>query len=199
MNINVTSWFIIHIILITFLSYDLKSQQLTTPVIIHLPIMLKSLEYDRNLSNIKNSTIRIGIIYQEQFRASLNTKNQIDSYISTKKVLKLSEYSLEFVPINLTNLSTIQEFLQDQNIDFAYITPLRAINVEKLAQILKNNKILALTGVVEYLNHNIPFSVDVVGDNPKIVIDLKTSRLSGTNFSTNLLKLARVINSNETE
>lgn len=178
----------------TFVSTDMKSQQLTTPVNIHLPIMLKSLEYDRNLANKKSDTIRIGIIYQEQFRVSLNTKKQIDRYIAEMKVTKLAHFSIVFVPINLSNLSVINDFLSKQNLDFAYITPLRAINLENLAQIFKNNKILALTGVVEYVNHKIPFSVDVIGDNPKIVINLSCSRLSGADFKTNLLKLAKVIN-----
>ncbi len=192
-------WFILFIIFITFLSNDLASQQLTTPVIVHLPIMLKSLEYDRNLMNKNNDVIRIGIIYQEQFRPSLNTKNQLLRYIADKNIKNLAKFKLEIIPINLSDISEFSSFVENNNIDITYITPLRAVNIDKLAQIQKSKSILSLTGVVEYLDNQIPFSVDLVGDNPKIVIDLMNSRLSGADFSTNLLKLAKVINLNETE
>jgi hypothetical protein len=191
--------FITFVMFITFLSNDLASQQLTTPVIVHFPIMLKSLEYDRNLMNKNNGVIRIGIVYQEQFRPSLNAKNQLLRYIADNNIKNLAKYKLEIIPINLIDISEFSDFVKNNDIDVTYITPLRAVNIDKLAQIHKSNSILSLTGVVEYIDNKIPFSVDVVGDNPKIVIDLTNSRLSGADFSTNLLKLAKVINLNETE
>lgn len=187
---------VILVLLLIFLSNNSFSQQLTTPVNIHLPIMLKSIEYDRNIVNRDNDVVRIGIIYQENYRVSLNTKNQVLIYITDNNLQKLVKFSLEFITINLNELSTLREFLQNQNLDYAYITPLRAININKLAQILRDKKILALTGVVDYINYKIPFTVDVVGDNPKIIIDLNNSRLSGADFSTNILKLAKIIDSN---
>ena len=187
---------VILVLLLIFFSNNSFSQQLTTPVNIHLPIMLKSIEYDRNIVNRDNDVVRIGIIYQENYRVSLNTKNQVLIYITDNNLQKLVKFSLEFITINLNELSTLREFLQNQNLDYAYITPLRAININKLAQILRDKKILALTGVVDYINYKIPFTVDVVGDNPKIIIDLNNSRLSGADFSTNILKLAKIIDSN---
>lgn len=170
------------------------SQQLSTPVSVHLPIMMKSLDYDRNLKN--KNIIRIGIIYQENFRSSFKTKNQIINIAKELESKLSSNFQFEFEGININKSEDIRDFIKTGNYDVVYIAPLRAVNIENLANILRQNKILAITGIAEYVVHDIPFTVDLVNDKPKIVIDLNNSKNSGADFNVSLLKLAKVINTN---
>ncbi|MDT3740013.1 MAG: YfiR/HmsC family protein [Candidatus Kapabacteria bacterium] len=170
------------------------SQQLSTPVSVHLPIMLKSLDYDRNLKN--KNIIRIGIIYQENFRSSFNTKNQVINIAKELESKANSNFQFEFEGININKSDDIRDFIKTGNYDVVYIAPLRSVNVENLANILRQNKILALTGIAEYIIYAIPFIVDLDDNKPRLVIDLNNSKLSGADFNVSLLKLAKVINTN---
>lgn len=173
---------------------DLSSQQLTTPVAVHLPIILKSLEYDRNIR--KKSSLKIAIIYQEHYRSSLNTKNQVTHYLKANNIKTISNTEISIIEINLDDLSKIKTTLQENKIDFAYVAPLRAVNIDELSNILILEEVLAFSGVADYIQKRIPFTVDLIGERPKIVVDLNNSRRSGADFSVSLLKLAKVINSN---
>ena len=170
------------------------SQQLSTPVSVHLPIMMKSLDYDRNLKN--KNIIRIGIIYQENFRSSFNTKNQVINIAKELESKVGSNYQFEFEGININKSDDIRDFIKTGNYDVVYIAPLRSVNVENLANILRQNKILALTGIAEYIIYAIPFIVDLDDNKPRLIIDLNNSKLSGADFNVSLLKLAKVINTN---
>ena len=155
---------------------------------------MKSLDYDRNLKN--KNIIRIGIIYQENFRSSFKTKNQIINIAKELESKLSSNFQFEFEGININKSEDIRDFIKTGNYDVVYIAPLRAVNIENLANILRQNKILAITGIAEYVVHDIPFTVDLVNDKPKIVIDLNNSKNSGADFNVSLLKLAKVINTN---
>ena len=107
-----------------------------------------------------------------------------------------SNYQFEFEGININKSDDIRDFIKTGNYDVVYIAPLRSVNVENLANILRQNKILALTGIAEYIIYAIPFIVDLDDNKPRLIIDLNNSKLSGADFNVSLLKLAKVINTN---
>jgi hypothetical protein len=154
--------------------------------------MLKSLEYDRKLEKNESDIIKIGIVYQENYRASVNAKNDVNDFVF-KNNPKIFQKQVSFVILNILNIEQIKNILETANIDVIYITPLRSIDVEKLAMVFINNKILAMSGVAEYIKYKIPFTVDYFGRRPKIIIDLNISRKSGVDFDSKLLELSKVI------
>jgi hypothetical protein len=180
-----------------FINYKSYSQELSTSINVHLPIMLKSLEYDRNLKTNSSEKIKIGILYQENFRTSLNNKNQIFKFIKDNRINSILSTEVEFISINFNNFEQLIEIVSKESFKVVYITPLKTINIELLIKLLTENKILSMSGVSEYLKFKLPFTVDIIGDRPKIIIDLNNSRKAGADFKANLLKLAKIINTNE--
>lgn len=174
---------------------DIFSQSISTPVEVHYPIMLKSIEYDRNLSS-RNSIVKIGILFQEDYRTSLNVKNSILEYIEKNKNIISSRISFEFLPVNFTNINDLKSRIETEKFYAMYVCPLRSANIESIGIILIENKVLGLSGVSSYIKNNLSLVVDLYNNKPQIVIDLKNSKESNVDFNSNLLKLSKVLNAN---
>jgi hypothetical protein len=74
-----------------------------------------------------------------------------------------------------------------------YVAPLRAYDVTKISNLSKKLKILTLTGVNEYIDFGLSITIGVKGDKPQIIINLPSAKAEGADFSSQLLKLATVI------
>ncbi len=172
---------------------DLFGQELSTPVSTHFPIMIKSIQYDKNLQSRNSNVIQIAILYQENFRSSLNTKSAVMEYINSKRLNFTSNLNIKFLPIAIRKLDDLERIINGNDLYAVYICPLRSINITEIAVILRNHKILALSGVSDYIKSDIPNTVDIMGDNPKIVINLKYLKVSGIEFSVKFLKLVKII------
>jgi hypothetical protein len=50
-----------------------------------------------------------------------------------------------------------------------------------------------LTGVPDYIYNGISVGIDIKGEKPEILINLKSSKLEGADFSSQLLKISTII------
>jgi len=186
-----------YILILLFSFFDnCIAQTISTPIDVHFPIILKSLEYDRNLISKNSKVIKIGILYQEEYRTSLNLKNTLLEYISTNKIDNVAKVKTQFQLINFTNLMDLSQTIESGNFYAIYICPLRSVNVELIAESLIKNKILGVSGVSYYIKYKIPLVVDLNDNRPQIIIDLESSKASNIDFNSKLLKLSKVINAN---
>ncbi|UCH96245.1 MAG: DUF4154 domain-containing protein [Candidatus Aminicenantes bacterium] len=169
------------------------AEEMEAPIDIQIPLFLKILPYDRNLEKRVGDEIVIGILYQEKFRTSLNVKNQIEDYLKNSGNKKIEDIPFRCVSINLRSLSEVKTTLAREEVDIVYITPLRAIAVETLVSVCRSMGITSLTGVPAYCELGIAISIGSKGESPLIIINLTGARSEGADFSSRLLKLAKVI------
>ena len=80
-----------------------------------------------------------------------------------------------------------------QGIDAAYIAPLRAVNVEALVGLFRAKHIRTVTAVDEYILTGAAVGLALRGDHAEIVVNLPGSRAEGADFSSQLLRLARIV------
>jgi hypothetical protein len=114
-------------------------------------------------------------------------------YINSKRLNFTSNLNIKFLPIAIRKFDDLERIINGNDLYAVYICPLRSINITEIAVILRNHKILALSGVSDYIKSDIPNTVDIMGDNPKIVINLKYLKVSGIEFSVKFLKLVKII------
>lgn len=193
---SISKYLINLIVMLMVIDTECIAQSISTPVEVHFPIMLKSIEYDRNLINGKSGNIKIGILFQEDFRTSLNVKNSILEYIKKHKKDIQSRISFEFHPINYINSNDLKAKIEKGNFYAVYVCPLRAANIESIGEVLIQNKVLGLSGVPSYIHSKLSLVIDLYDNKPQIVIDLKNSKESNVDFNSNLLKLSKVLNAN---
>lgn len=169
------------------------AEEMEVPVEIQFPLFLKILPFDRNFKKRVGDEIVIGIVYQEKFRKSLNIKTQLENFLGKSKENKIDDLPFRYVLINLGSLSEFKAILVKEKVDIVYITPLRAVAVDTLVSYSRSLGITSLTGVPAYCELGIAISIGTKGESPIIIINLPCARSEGADFSSRLLKLARVI------
>jgi hypothetical protein len=93
----------------------------------------------------------------------------------------------------LVDVGALVAGLRQAGVDVVYLTPVRAVDVRRLAQSLGAAGILSVTGVPDYVGQGIAVGVGRRGDRPRIMVDLAAARAAGSEFAAQLLKLAEVM------
>jgi len=181
------------LLIIQFAGRAIAVEEMEVPVEIQIPLFLKILTYDRNLKERVGDEIVLGIVYQEKFRKSLNVKTQLEKYLENSKERQIDDVPFRYVLINLSSLSMFKAILEKEKVDIVYIAPLRAVAVDALAADCRALGITSLTGVPAYCESGIAISISSKGESPKIIINLTGAQSEGADFSSQLLKLAKII------
>jgi hypothetical protein len=169
-------------------------EEMEIPVETQVPLFLKILTFDRNLKKRVGDEIVLGIVYQEKFRTSLNVKNEVEQYLKGSIETRIDDIPFRWVCIPLSSVRDLKTTLGKTRVDIVYISPLRAVDVESLAAITRSLGIASMTGVPEYCRLGIAISIGSKGGSPVININLSAAQAEGIDFSSRLLKLAKVIN-----
>jgi hypothetical protein len=167
-------------------------QRIKAPMDVQMKIIPKVLSLDKNFASRVKGDFKIGVIYSSQQRTSVQIKNDFeDVAIKTNMLVKKSKVNAFF--IDVSKITNIKKFLVDNKIDVIYVTPLRGVDISSIAKICKQEKILTVTGVLDYMQNDISVSFDIKDKKLQIVINNNAAKREGTNFSSRLLRIAKII------
>ena len=177
------------IILAFLMTLILLAQEIAVPIEVQFPIFLKILTFDRNFKTRVGDEIVIGIVYQKKFKRSLIVKDELINVINNSAVKKVENIPIRQVSIDIdkTDLESINK------VDVLYITPIRALAISNITMLSQAKKIMTFTGVPNYVELGIAGSIGIKGGKPLIIINLPAAKAENVNFSSQLLKLAKVI------
>lgn len=167
-----------------------RGQDIYLPVKAQLQIFFKILSFDRKLEERAGRDLVLGIVYQARFISSYNTKNEFMEEINQTR-FSVNDYKIKYITIDL-EVEDLEKAIVDNNIDILYITPLRAFDLQKIFQISRKCHILTLSGVPDYVESGVTAGVTVKDNKPQILINLSSARQENIDFSSQLLKLARI-------
>ena len=68
-----------------------------------------------------------------------------------------------------------------------------AFETEKITGVSRAKKVITLTSVPDYVESGLAVGIGVKGGKPRIIINLPAAKAEGANFSSQLLRLAKVI------
>ncbi|MBN1290388.1 MAG: YfiR family protein [Candidatus Latescibacteria bacterium] len=174
------------------LNQKAKPQDIGVPVNVHYKLLLKIITFDRNLDMRSSDAIGIGIVFQSMYRTSLNVKNQLAEEIETSQIKELNQKPITYLFIDITG-ENLETAIVQNNINILYFAPIRAVNIEEISELCQKHKILSFSSVPKYCEMGFAVSVEQVGDKPQIVINHTAAKNSGIDFSSQLLRLARLI------
>lgn len=196
MNSQISSMKIISLAIISAFLWiwigTVRAQEMAVPVEVQIPLFLKILTFDRNLKKRVGDEIVIGIVYQRKFKRSRMVKDQVVDVIGESSLWKVADIPVRQVSIDLDTVD-LGSAVSKNEIDILYITPMRALGMEKIADITRAKKIMTLTGVPDYVESRLAVGIGIKGRKPWIIINLSAARAEGADFSSQLLKLAKVI------
>lgn len=186
--------FLTRVLALTALGFSpLCAQEVPVPVCVQYPIFLKTLSFDRNLSASSSDTLNIGIVYQSEFRRSESIKDQLLTCAAELPIKSLNGRPLRFVPIDLTDITSLADLISHEALYALYVAPLRAVDVSEILAAAQKRKVLTLTGVPAYVEQGVALGIGKHGNRPTILINLPSSKAEGANLDSQLLNVARII------
>jgi hypothetical protein len=151
------------------------------PAQVQAAIISKLWQFDRNFVP-HGRRFTLGVLYQAKFRISFVAAHDL-----------CHEFESAQLAVRCVLVDISDDTASLQGIDAAYITPLRAVNVEALVAALRLRRIRTVTTVNEYVIAGAAVGLALRGDHAEIVVNLAAARAEGADFSSQLLRLARIV------
>lgn len=157
---------------------------------LQLTLLGKVLSFDRSLG-ARTNALDVAILYQADFPESEQAK--IAFMRAARASAEASGATLRFKPVILEGKPSFRDVFAAIDADVAYVMPLRGLDVSKLAVAAAGSGVRTFSGVPEYVYDGVSVTLGVKHGRPAIFVNLKTARAQGSDFSSQLLKLAQVI------
>ena len=162
-----------------------ESASALVPVEVQLVLFTKIWRLDRNFDSA--GVVTVVIVYQAGYRDSVLVK---DDFVATVGRLKLP---IRCIPLEVGSGELLRKGLSEIRAAVVYVTPLRSVDVAEIARISRGRGLRTITGVPEYVEEGIAVGIGERKDRPLIIINLQGARAEGSDFSSQLLSLARIV------
>jgi hypothetical protein len=156
-------------------------------------IFLKILRFEKNLPTRAGAEIVIAVLYQEGYRDSFVAMRDILKALSESPDSPVENIPVKSVAINIDKETDIGEALTRHRALIIYVTPLRAFDIDTILSVSRLRKLITVTGVTDYVKKGVSIGLGLKEGKPEILINLQAAKNEGSDFSSNLLKLARII------
>lgn len=166
----------------------MAAQQMPLPVELQFSLFYRILSYDRNQPSRAGDGLVIGVVYQSGFRSSRAARDEA----VRQQPPAAAGHPARFVSIDLDAAADVATALAETPCDVLYITPLRAVSIGDIAAVSRRRRLPTLTGVPQYVESGLGVGVGLRDERPEILVNLEAARAEGSDFSAQLLRLARV-------
>ena len=167
-------------------------QRVKAPINLQLRIIPKILSLEKNLAQSTEKYFIISILYSKEQR---NSAQVFESF--TKSVnelgIAIKDKEATVIPFDISSKGSFRSFVKDNKIKLLYITPIRGIDISEITKICKEEGVLTITGVEEYSINQVSVVLSLEDNKLQIMINQKSSKQEGADFSSRLLRIAKLI------
>lgn len=163
------------------------------PADVQAALFAKIATFDRALPALAKREIAIGVLYQRRVRASLEFQEDFVRALAAIPGQRIANMPFRTIAIDWDGTEDIGALLDREPIQILYVTPLRAVSIEQIAAAAKSRGVRTWTAVPDYVERGLALGIGLRGDRPLILVNLPQARAEGCDLSSQLLKLARVI------
>jgi hypothetical protein len=172
-------------LLMAFLALPAAAVEPAVPPQVQAAIIEKLWQFDRNF--VQHGEITLAVLYQTKYRISFVAAHDLCHEFEA------AHLAVRCVFIDISDAAVPLDAQLPRGTDAAYVAPLRAVNVEAVFIALRARRIRSVTAVPEYVLAGSAVGLALRGDHAQIVVNLPAARAEGADFSSQLLKLARIV------
>ena len=155
-------------------------------------LLLKILTYDKKFLIKATDKVIIGIVFQNSYRLSVDAKETLVDIID-ESGLKVENRIVNYILMDLSGSGRLEYFVKNNSPDVLFVLPVRGINIGTITAVSQKYKIMTFTGVSAFMDDGISVCVNMDGEKPVIIINRNSARSESVDFSSQLLKVARII------
>ncbi len=179
----------IALLMAVLLLYGSAFGQTKLPVDLETMILLRALPYDRNLKQRAEGGIHIAVVTKNDDRAS----TEIASAFRNAGKDGVSGLPVEVSVVPFESTAQLMNLIDEMGFNLLYIHPSVETALSAIQDVAQSKKIPSVGGTKEIVEKGASLGVYVTDGVPKLVVNIKTSRLEGMDFSADLLGIATVI------
>jgi lysine/ornithine N-monooxygenase len=169
------------------------SQEVEVPVSVQFPLLAKIMTFDRNLKSRVGTQIVFGIVYQSNYRTSLEIHDEFVKAMDESEIKDIAGSPLHHISIDLSDEMDLSDALVQHPVDILYVAPLRAYDLKTIMLIARSKQIITMASAPADVESGLAIGISTRGEKPLIVVNLAEAKAEGADFSSSLLKLAKII------
>ncbi|MEO8200095.1 MAG: YfiR family protein [Gemmatimonadota bacterium] len=173
---------------------SMQAQDMEAPVDIQVSLLYKILTFDRNLgARALGDDIVIAIVYQTGYRPSMVARDQVQDALKKLKDSTISGHPMHWVAVELTTPEALGPALAHNRVDVIYVAPLRGVDLGSIIAAARATLLTTFTGVPRYVERGLAVGVGIANERPQIIVNLTAARAEGSDFTSQLLRVSKVI------
>jgi YfiR/HmsC-like len=167
------------------------AQSVEVPIDVQVPLFLKATTYDRTFPTKlqKNDVLQVGICYQPDLRTTVAEMEALKAAFETP----MTGFKIRITLINFAEDEDIAAIKAWPTLSAIYITSMRGLDLKTLLEQAQRHQVLTVATDPAIVAKGTAIGFELVGGRPKFVINRKATIDEGCEFSSQLLKLARVL------
>ena len=169
----------------------LPAQEMVVSVETQVSLFTRILAFDRNLTERVGHEIVIGVAYEPQLQASVDARDALLRLLPNG--VKIEGIRLRAVAIATDNVNELRTGIQQNAIDIIYVAPLQTLSLDAITSICRDLGVVTYTGIPEYVSAGVAVGIAMSQRRLEILINLPAAIAVGAEFSSELLKLARLV------
>lgn len=175
----------------------LVAQNMAASVEVQVPLLLKTISFDRSRVAGTGHDLVVGVLYQGKYRASAEVASGVRRTLESLPQSGVGAWTLRLVLIDLDDAGDLDSILTHKRVSVLYVSPLRAASLRRITDATRASRVTTVTGVPGYVDAGLSIGIDVQEDRPRIIMNLAASQAEGAQFSSQLLHLARLVDRNK--
>jgi hypothetical protein len=169
----------------------LAEEEVGVPIQLQMELLIKVAGYDKNLPARARGVVRVLILKKADSAQSNHVAQQALRALSGKSIMGLPSETSELV---YGDGAALARLVKERGISILFATPgFTATDMRNIGKALGGVSVLSAGAIARFVENGVVVCFDLVGGKPKLLIHLKRAREQGVDLSSQLLKLARVI------
>ncbi len=166
----------------------------TVPAARQASILTRSLAYDRNMKDRAGDSVSVGVLYRAGNAASENCANEMAQ--AFRALEKFAVHGLPFKALRIAydNGGSMKDLIRNEGIDALYACNGLDSEVDAIAGLAQERKLITMGAREDYVTKALSIGVFTIDGKPTILINWGESQKEGASFSSDLVRLAKVIN-----
>jgi hypothetical protein len=156
-------------------------------------ILSRALAYDNNLRSRAGDTVVVAILYKSGNGASESAADAIFRAFKALESVKIQDLPLRTVKVAFSSKDALRAAVSSQGIDAIYSCPGLEGEVGSIKEVSHRERVLTIGAREEFLESGLSLGVFMVETKATITVNLQASREEGASFSSELLRVARVL------
>ena len=156
-------------------------------------LLLTVLSFDRELALQAGAELVVGVVIQRKYRPSLESGEDMLAAFAASPAASLLGVPLRVVAVDLGPDSDIEAELKRLEVDALYVTPLRAVAIQRIATATRARHVRSLTAVPGAVADGLAVGLGTRDQRPEILVNLPAAAAEGAEFTAQLLRIARIV------